>query len=328
MNSIDKKKLGDWIAEGPITIPKVYSNNNNTNPEEEEFLVEPWRIMSFYKSDDLNFYYYLYPELVNKNNSGKETTYLCPRCYKSYENDTYYKLSIAAGIDFGNFRRINGLIKPNLHEQIILSLNRLYSVRIKVMPNGKGFMQTHGMNKMRGNQILFHHDCITKVNHEVLQESDYENDINMYLYGDKNELDNMAKIAYGKCKLYAQRKILKQWFTILKRTNLYFNKFEENLVHNIISKVEKVVKRKKENPIFISDKESLNYEKGLGSDVAAVQQVDASTSFYYYDNSNNTCLDECNNESNDELPLRSHFVCYTPESILENKKVQDAIQID
>ena len=33
------------------------------------------------------------------------------------------------------------------------------------------------------------------------------------------------------------------------------------------------------------------------------------------------------NESNDELPLRSHFVCYTPESILENKKVQNAVQI-
>ena len=71
----------------------------------------------------------------------------------------------------------------------------------------------------------------------------------------------------------------------------------------------------------------MNYEKGLGSDVAAVQQVDASTSFYYHDNSNNTCLDECNNESNDELPLRSHYVCYTPESILENKKIQDAVQI-
>ena len=49
MNSIDQKKLGDWIAEGPITIPKVDSNNDNDNPEEEEFLVEPWRIMSFYK---------------------------------------------------------------------------------------------------------------------------------------------------------------------------------------------------------------------------------------------------------------------------------------
>ena len=78
------------------------------------------------------------------------------------------------------------------------------------MPNGKGFMQTHGMNKMRGNQILFHHDCITKVNHEVLQESDYENDINIYLYSDDNELKNMAKRVYGTCKLYVHKNVLKR----------------------------------------------------------------------------------------------------------------------
>ena len=65
------------------------------------------------------------------------------------------------------------------------------------MPNGKGFMPTHGMNKMRGNQILFHHDCITKVNHEVLQESDFNDNLNVYLYRNKEELDRMAKIAYG-----------------------------------------------------------------------------------------------------------------------------------
>ena len=113
------------------------------------------------------------------------------------------------------------------------------------MPNGKGFMQTHGMNKMRGNQILFHHDCITKVNHEVLEESDFNDNLNVYLYGNKEELDRMAKIAYGTCKLYARGKVLKQWFTILQRINIYFKKFEEDLVNNVISKVEKVVKKSK-----------------------------------------------------------------------------------
>ena len=49
----------------------------------------------------------------------------------------------------------------------------------------------------------------------------------------------MAKIAYGTCKLYARGKVLKQWFSILKRTNLYFKKFEEDLVNNIISKFQK-----------------------------------------------------------------------------------------
>ena len=60
---------------------------------------------------------------MNKDNSRKESTYLYLRCYKAYKNDTCYKISIAAGIYFGNFHRINRLIKPNLHEQIILLLN-------------------------------------------------------------------------------------------------------------------------------------------------------------------------------------------------------------
>ena len=71
----------------------------------------------------------------------------------------------------------------------------------------------------------------------------------------------MAKKAYGTNKLYIRRNVLKQWFTILKQTSSYFKKFEEELVNNIISKVENVVKKKQENPIYISDKDNLNYEK-------------------------------------------------------------------
>lgn len=37
-----------------------------------------------------------------------------------------------------------------------------------------------------------------------------------------------------------------------------------------MTKVEKAVKRKKENPIYISDKNGLKYKKELGLDVTAV----------------------------------------------------------
>ena len=58
------------------------------------------------------------------------------------------------------------------------------------------------MNKIRGNQILFHHDCIIKVNHEALKESDFHDDLIVYLYGEKDKLDEMAKRSYGTNKLY------------------------------------------------------------------------------------------------------------------------------
>ena len=140
MNSYQKKNLDDWINKGIITIPKVYNSNNDNISQQEEIQVEPWRIKSYYKSDKLGYHYHLHPELIDVDNSGKESTYFCPRCYKSYEDNTCYKLSIAAGVDFGNFHRINGLVEPNLHKEIILSLNRLYSVKIKVIPNRKGFI--------------------------------------------------------------------------------------------------------------------------------------------------------------------------------------------
>ena len=89
-------------------------------------------------------------------------------------------------------------------------MNRLYSVRIKVIPNGNGFMQTYDMNKIRVNQILFHHNCVIKVNYEALQESDYDDDLVVFLYGEKDKLDEMAKKAYGTNKLYARKNVLKQ----------------------------------------------------------------------------------------------------------------------
>ena len=49
------------------------------------------------------------------------------------------------------------------------------------------------MYRMRGNQILFYHDFIIKVNHEVFQESDYDDDLVVFLYGEKDQLDEMEK---------------------------------------------------------------------------------------------------------------------------------------
>ena len=78
---------------------------------------------------------------------------------------------------------------------------------------------------MRGNQILFYHNFMTKVNYEILKEYNINNDINTYLYSNKDELNRLAKRAYVIYKLYLQKNILKQQFT-LKITNLYFKKFE------------------------------------------------------------------------------------------------------
>ena len=54
-------------------------------------------------------------------------------------------------------------------------------------------MQTHSMNKIRGNQILFYHDCVIKVNHEALQESDYDDDLVVFYMVKKTNLMKWQK---------------------------------------------------------------------------------------------------------------------------------------
>jgi hypothetical protein len=46
--------------------------------------------------------YYLHPELVFVGDAGRETTFLCKRCYTAKDDPA--ALSIAKGIDFGTIR--------------------------------------------------------------------------------------------------------------------------------------------------------------------------------------------------------------------------------
>ena len=71
----------------------------------------------------------------------------------------------------------------------------------------------------------------------------------------------------------------------------------------------------------------MKYEKGIGSDVATVQQIDASTSAYNHKNDIINNDEQCENSINNELPIQTHYVCYTPETILQNKDVQNTVRI-
>ena len=77
---------------GLVIIPKGYSSNTDNISQQEEIQVELWRIKSYYKLDDLRFYYHLHSELVHVDNEGNEYTFLCLRCYKAHKNNTCYKL--------------------------------------------------------------------------------------------------------------------------------------------------------------------------------------------------------------------------------------------
>ena len=111
----------------------------------------------FNKEKKESVFYHLHPELVPINEGKEKCTYLCNECYrKIIENEEIPELSIAAGIDFGHYKRI-GLTFPNTFERTILALVRLYHKIMKISQNDHQTSDyTH--SRIRGHCISFGHD--------------------------------------------------------------------------------------------------------------------------------------------------------------------------
>ena len=328
----EESDLEEMQAKGPIEIEVPGDSDEEAEScHFDQVKLEPWKIKSYYRSSDDNCLYHLHQELISRDDSNKEYTMFCPRCYKAHLSGECYKLSIAAGVDFGNYKRVKGLVKPNLHEQLILSKYRLYCAAIKVTPNGRGFQQSHGMNAMRGNQILFAHDAPHKVCHAGLEESDLRDLLEVNFLNEKDSVDQMAKRALGSSKLYARIHVLRQWFAVLHCISPQYSDITPEVVDELLEKVGRDVVHRKSNPQFTTDSTSLRYEKALGSDVTGAQQIDAMTSRYNDMNG----LDEEPQagvhqlvDDRDELPIRTHYVSHAPEAHIRDYDQRKSLEIE
>ena len=90
-------------------------------------------------------------------------TYLCHQCYQSIvTNQKIPELSIAAGVDFGFYKRL-GLTFPNSFERTILSTVRLYHKIMKVSKNNH-IRSDFTHSNILGHCISFGHDVPTIAN--------------------------------------------------------------------------------------------------------------------------------------------------------------------
>ena len=121
--------------------------------------IDFWKVKSVYISttNDKQTFYHLHPEFVNINNDGVEETTLCNPCFKNINKKGIPPLSIANGVAFGSYNRIN-LTKPNVFEKTILSKVRLYYKIIKIQSNSKG-RNDYTHSKLRAHFIVFDHDA-------------------------------------------------------------------------------------------------------------------------------------------------------------------------
>ena len=82
-------------------------------------------------------------------------------------------MSVAAGIDFGDYRRI-GLQKPNAMESLIIAKVRHYHSVVKIQTNTTKAGRTDFTNsKTRTNHILFRHDAPVLASLNILLHNFY-----------------------------------------------------------------------------------------------------------------------------------------------------------
>ena len=88
-------------------------------------------IISCYE-DNAGAEYHLHPELVDEDEDGHATAFLCQHCGDQSARGIAPKMSIAAGIDFGLLSRVPALEALTDAEQMLLSSVRLYHIIVKV----------------------------------------------------------------------------------------------------------------------------------------------------------------------------------------------------
>ena len=86
--------LEEMIERGSTTL---FDNDGSV------FEIQPWRVISYYVNRNSDPTYHLHPELVNTDDEGQAYTPFCPECHKCLKKDEASKLSIAKGLDFGNY---------------------------------------------------------------------------------------------------------------------------------------------------------------------------------------------------------------------------------
>ena len=229
--------------------------------------------------------WHVHPELVDKLADGSYGVSMCPICHDAIiANRKIPKLSIAAGVDFGYYVRL-GLTSPNLHEQLMLARTRLYFALLKVSSNIKGQVNMNDENNVRCHAILFPHNASNIASfmygsdlfeeNGMLNKTELLKLLSMYMVDPDGRPDSIAKSVYRTVNLFARPHVIAQWLVVLKWCNPHYRDINvEDIQKRVQDMVEWINKSILANATVIDDPEMVEYEHGLGSDVAQARNVE------------------------------------------------------
>ena len=288
LNVLEYKECDSYRLKESMKKEKTYIPMDKDGNWKE---VDLWKIRSVYISNDDSdtTFYHLHPELVHYNSHNEESTHICPMCYKSiFDKGDIPELSVANGIDFGNFRRI-GLTYPNPCERMILAKVCLYHKIFKIMSNNKKRNDfTH--SKIRGHCINFGHNAPDLVSDHFLQHLDPEKMseyLRIHFVGqNKKEMDLLIKDTLGTSVLSGRSFVVYQWMVVLKHVNPFYEGYELGDHEIVREKIEQINQKIYANRELVSTFD----ETMIGDDISNVRTISGSTSCCDIDQRpNDTC---------------------------------------
>ena len=220
-NNGDMRKVDLWklVSAWPAKKPAELSGDRANLP--------PW--MFDEQSGNPN-YYNLHPEFVNEKNPGHPiegyTAMICSHCVKSINNGKCPWRSLAAGVDFGDPRRI-GLEPLTKRERQIISKIRHYLMVIKIESNiDDQRTRERGQSALKGCGIFFDDDSPQVVT-DLLSKESINNSISLQFVGPDGEYDTMIAKVLGSANVCGRAYVIYQWLAVLKEVNFHYEHDDE-----------------------------------------------------------------------------------------------------
>jgi hypothetical protein len=238
----------------------------------------PWKAKSVFELSGGKLFH-LHPELVDRLDGGGSFVRLCPYCYESLEKRQIPKLSVAGGIEFGNYARV-GLEPPSLHEELIIAKTRLVISSLKIKSNMCGRVSLD-RDTLQCNAVLFCQDNVDSIGRmlsgeEMFDENGLVSLLKVFLLDDKGDLDRLARSAFGRADLLARPWVVCQWIVFLGFVHVAYIDETFPSVDEIRVKIDRANKEIKKNAVKIDVKDFVDFENQLGSDVANTQYEEVS----------------------------------------------------
>ena len=270
-----------------------------------------------------NRYWHLHRELVQHDKKRKcYYTHLCPHCAENTKKMIVPPLSIANGIDFGLFDRIE-LTYPNLQEQLIIAKTRLYFAAVKACSNVVGASCNNDRRHIaRCNAILFPQDA-PEVASEMFNNNIFDKEgildpehlkklMMIFFVDDKGKTDVLAREVFGSANIMARHYVVAQWLIVLQCLNCHYKDMDvshitEDRMKSLFKDLEDSMRK---NSVVINDADAVEYERKLGSDVSSNQHHEV------YVDAENTMRDEAALSGDGGVHVRYSIVTNTEEAYL------------